>query len=140
MRATLTRLLSLAKPGLPVDTKDKMTVWDSRPWKESAVTTYTLRLSALNRIVRLITSFLARSARSDSVEHEEGTPDELDNGLDLVGVRFRFSVLDLFVLDIQPFATFLNGNGLCRMAIEPPIVGGSSGRSWRTAGHGRPRR
>jgi hypothetical protein len=45
------------------------------------------------------------------------------DGLDLVVVRFRFSDLDLFALDIHPFATFLNRNGLCWMGIEPPVVG-----------------
>jgi len=47
------------------------------------------------------------------------------DGLDLVVVRFRFSDLDLFALDIQAFATFLNRNGLCWMGIESPVVGDS---------------
>jgi len=51
--------------------------------------------------------------------------DELDDGLNLVVVRFGFSNLDLFALDIQPFAKFLGRNGFCWMGLEPPVVGDS---------------
>src|SRR5579859_3886971 len=51
------------------------------------------------------------------------TLDELDNRLDLLGVRFRSFVLDLFASNIQPFATFVNGDVLRRVCSQPPVVG-----------------